>query len=392
VKGDPVDNGQSSRLFEDAQALGGLVRGEADAADSAGTLTAEVVRALAERRLFLTLTPREVGGLGRSLVETMDIIEEVSSHDGATGWALMVGISHNAMTGALLGESAALEIFGSGDAVTAGMLAPVGRAVIVDGGYEFEGRLKFGSGIQHATWVASGGIVRDADDNPVLGANGEPDHRVFVTPAAAARPEGDWRVLGLRGTGSLDYRVERVRVPAEFSFSVSQWSPRRGREVFRAGLKGLSAAGHMAVALGIARRALDEIGQLALHRARPDSPAVADQQLFKHDFVVHDAAIRAARALGWAQATAMEEHLERGGEMTPLLLHRMHQVCTYAHRVALEAGQFAYSWAGTAAMREPSVLGRGLRDLLSASQHIIVDPNTFVRAAPVLLEAASERY
>ena len=58
-----------------------------------------------------------------------------------------------------------------------------------------------------------------------------------------------------------------------------------------------SASGHAGFALGVGARALDELLAIVPTKQRMGqfSP-VADEQLFQHDFAMHDAALRAARA------------------------------------------------------------------------------------------------
>ena len=49
--------------------------------------------------------------------------------------------------------------------------------------------------------------------------------------------------------------------------------------------------------------------------------------------------------------------------------------------------RFAYAWSGSAAIRTRGGLARVLADMDTAAQHIHVDPNTYVAAAPSILDA-----
>ncbi|WP_223168082.1 hypothetical protein [Nonomuraea sp. SYSU D8015] len=55
----------------------------------------------------------------------------------------------------------------------------------------------------HAQYVHSLAVVEDT---------GEP--RMFITPVEDVKMLGNWEVLGLRATGSIDYAIEDVFVPS----------------------------------------------------------------------------------------------------------------------------------------------------------------------------------
>ena len=116
------------------------------------------------------------------------------------------------------------------------------------------------------------------------------------------RPEqvvlrGNWDVLGLAGTGSYDYSVDEQFVAGGFSFPLLTAVPQRGGATYNIGLFGIVASGHAGFALGVGARALDELLALVPTKQRMGQfTPVADEQLFQHDFAMHDAALRAARA------------------------------------------------------------------------------------------------
>lgn len=345
-----------------------------------------VVEALRAQELFWVLVPEELGGGGTSLLEAASFIEEMACADGSTGWSYMVGVTSTALGAAMLGDEAVRVLFGGAErAILAGMLGPRGRAVPDGDGFRFGGRFSFGSGAAHASWIGSGAIV-ERDGQPGRLPDGRPDHRAFVVSIDKVELLDNWDVLGLQGTGSVDYDVPEQFVPSAYTFSMAEPTPLRGRPLFRVGVKGVAALGHAAVALGIARRALREAAGIARGKARPGLPAVADQQMFRYEFARHDAAVRAARAFvrevfGAAEAAAAAEQ-----GVTPTQHQRLRQACTHVHLVGAEAVRFAYGWAGTDALRRPSVLGRCLVDMAGATQHFYVDPSSLVDGAPLFMD------
>ncbi len=143
--------------------------------------------------------------------------------------------------------------------------------------------------------------------------------------------------------------------------------------------------GHAAYALGVARRAMDELTGVARAKQRMGAEPIRDQQLFQHDYAMHDAAVHAARALvldWYGQAQAV---VDAGDVPDALLAQRLRQATTYATRVAADAVRFAYVWSGSDGLRNPSALGRCFRDMYAATQHVMVDNETLTKVTQLLV-------
>jgi alkylation response protein AidB-like acyl-CoA dehydrogenase len=377
---------EGSSLVDKAQALRPLIEREAARAEAETTTTQVVVDALAEAEIFWILVPRELGGAEVSIVDALGVFEELAYADGSTGWSTMANATSSAFAAIYTGDEAAKTMFGpNGRGIHAGMLGPVGTARATDDGFAVSGKYQFGSGCAHATWFGAGTQEVDADGSPLNDDAGLPALRVVFLRPEQVVVRGNWDVLGLQGTGSYDYTVDDEFVEEEFSFPLLTASPRRGGPTYRIGLFGIVASGHAGFALGVGARALDEILGIARTKQRMGqfSP-VADEQLFQHEFALRDAAMRSARAyvmdvFGEAEAEAIA-----GGAPSLVLQQRMRQATTYATRVAADAARFAYTWAGTGALRG-GVLQRCFRDIHAGTQHIYVDNNTLTAYTQVLL-------
>ena len=141
----------------------------------------------------------------------------------------------------------------------------------------------------------------------------------------------------------------------------------------------------MAFALGVGRRALEELASIVQTKQRMGSEPVHDQQLFQHDYAFHDAALLAARAFVFDVFGAAEATVAAGSDASMLQLQRLRQATTYTTRVAADAVRFAYLWAGSDALRSPSALQRCFRDIHAGTQHIFVDNSTLTATTQVLL-------
>ncbi|MBS1870257.1 MAG: acyl-CoA dehydrogenase family protein [Actinobacteria bacterium] len=364
-------------------ALRELIDREGPVGEAQGTLTAPLVERLIEQELFTMQVPAELGGGGAGLLDMLETAEELVYHNASVGWNVLAINVATGNAGALIAdEDAARRIFSSDPLPRiAGYGAPVGIATPVEGGYRLSGRFQFGSGIAQSTWVEVA-----APDPNVEPAPGPPAVLGFLVPMEDVTRLGNWDVYGLEATASEDFEIVDALIPAEHTYPLDGRAvPQRGQSYRHLGIRPVSLLGNAAVALGIARRALDEISRLAVRKARPGRPRVVDQQLFQHDFAYHDAAVRAARAL--ARDTAVAGDVAAAQEaVTPELGHRFSQACVYAHSVGSDAVRFAYGWGGTGALRRPGRLGHTLLDMAGATQHQANDPNLLADAGAAIVE------
>src|SRR5262249_62245434 len=149
-------------------------------------------------------------------------------------------------------------------AVWAGGPGPASRAVAVDGGYRVTGTWSFASGCRHATWLGGDCPIYAADGSRVRNDAGKAVERTMLFPAASARIVDVWHVSGLRGTGSDAYTVSDLFVPGEYSISRDDPAERRQPGPLYCFPTGsLYASGFASVALGIGRRMLDGLVELA---------------------------------------------------------------------------------------------------------------------------------
>lgn len=373
-------------LLERARGLSGLIEREAVATEQGGTLSPATIAAFRDTELFWMLVPQELGGNGTDILSAMEVIVELSRADGSTGWSLMVNAVATALAGAYCGPQAVEVMFGGAERpIVAGMLGPGGQSKRVPGGYEGGGRYSFGSACAHANWLTAGMFVSDASGQRLL-ASGQPEVRVCFIPAARLRLNGNWNVMGLQGTGSYDYEVSSQFVADDFTMERTQTQPRRGLSHFQFGVAGMGCAGHTATVLGIMKRALQEIARIASEKRRPGyDSVVAAHPLFREQFARHEAQYQAAhawafRVFGEAQAVAAV------GSSLDAHRSRFRQVITWTHQLTTQIVHFAYSWAGQQAFRNPSALGRCMRDALVAQQHVYVDPITLVDAGTELIK------
>jgi indole-3-acetate monooxygenase len=368
-----------------ARSIKPIIDAEAATMEAGATITKPVVDALAEQELFWVLVPKEYGGAGEGIVNSLKIVEELSRADGSVGWAYMANAFSTGVAVGFFSPEGARQMYAGDDkAVTAGMILPTGTGKRVEGGYEVTGTYGFGSGSHHASWIGAGFVVVGEDGTPEM--NGEtPVCRIAFVPRDQVEFLGGWNVMGMAATGSDNYKVEGLFVPEAQTMDTFSTEPVRSEAVYKLGMLGIGVGGHAPVALGIAQRALEEIAQITKEKARPGYPTVVgDSEMFRRGFVEHEALLQAARLYVY-QAHADAEAAAEAGTITDEHRARLRQAATWVQKVAQDIVTWAYNWGGSASIRNPSVLGRCLRDISVGAQHMLVEPMTLVDAsAPII--------
>jgi alkylation response protein AidB-like acyl-CoA dehydrogenase len=287
----------------------------------------------------------------------------------------MIGAT-TALTAARLDPAWAARIYGNPRAVTAGFAMPVGRARPVEGGLLVSGTWQWGSFADHCTWLGGGCWVVGEDGRPAARADGLLDAFVFFSPDQVELLD-TWRVAGLKGTGSTDYRVSGAFVP-EGRWAQLTSPARLDDPLARFPLLGLLALGVCSVALGLARRAQHELVAVAGGK-RPSNSArtLAERAVVQQQVARAEAARRSARALVREVVAEAWATSEAGDELTNAHRRGLRLAATDATWRAAAAVDLMYGAGGGSSIHESSPLQRVFRDVHVVTQHGMVAERTY---------------
>jgi alkylation response protein AidB-like acyl-CoA dehydrogenase len=344
-------------------------------------LAAELTRA----GIYQMYLPRSMGGPETPPLIAFRVVEELSKADGSVGWCAMIATALSMNAGRLPAE-VGRELAGSpADYRGAGSARPGGGAWEVEGGYRVKGRWNFASGIQNANWAYCTCVMMDGD-TPRKGPGGAPVLRALWVPRESVTIVDTWAVMGMRGTGSHDFTVDDVFVPARRSClsdaPPSETGPLFNQRAWFVHVWTPSAAN----ALGVARGAIDSLAEIAATEASTlsthllrDGPMV-QARIGEADAIVNAARAYVFDAVGhlWgvlcAGKTPSDQEIAQG---RLALVHAMHE--------AVRAVDKVFHAAGTNAIYTRLPLERAFRDVHVAVQHGAALPSYFESAGKVLL-------
>lgn len=352
-------------LIERIDGISATLQDNAEKSEDLGRLTDESADALVGTGAFRIGIPRELGGYEFSPRQVIDTIARITYADASAGWTFMAVQMITGTTAAYLGEVAARDLFpdvvNGRHALIAGQGTKLGDAVRVDGGYRISGHWHFASGSAMASHIHTAALCADTGEALVL-----------TLPAESTTPVDNWDVMGLRATSSHDYLCDDVFVPDSHAYPIATTDVRHGGAIYRIGLANMAGICHTGWALGVGRRMLDELRELAVRKSGTPG-ATVDTQQFHAEYARAEAGLRSARAWVsevWAGNEATLDAGEKLSTEQETLTRLMLNNTTWSVH---EVGQAVYRWAGTAALRR-GVLQRFFRDLHAGTQHVTSGP------------------
>ena len=357
-------------------ALAPLVAEHREAMERERRLPRAVFQAIAEAGLLRLWAPRAMGGWELSPADFMAVVEAAAAVDGSVGWIVGNGGGMSRAAGHLP-EAVARPWFSDPNAFVVATNGAIGQAHPVDGGYRISGRWPFASGIHHASLVAP--ACRVADDS------GQGTVLLCYLPAEHAEVIDNWRVSGLRGSGSCDYTLSDVFVPIEHTHDMLNPPATQPGAVYRWPAISAFAATVSVVPLGIARAALDTFTNSLAARARPGAAAPRDREVIQSDVGRAEVLHAAARALMLAAMNELTEALDSEVDRLVRARAMFRAACTNAAEAAIRIAEMVSAAAGAVSIWEAHPLERQVRDIHAAAKHIAMSPNNYVVAGRVCL-------
>jgi indole-3-acetate monooxygenase len=341
--------------------------------DERRELPAGIVDQLVAGGFFRMLLPRSLGGAELLPAEYVPIIEAIAEIDASTAWCLNQN-SGCSMTAAYFSAEVAEEIFGGPRGVLAWGPGP-GEARVADGGYKVTAQWSFASGSHHASWLGCHVPVVEANGKPRLEPDGTPAALTAVFPKSETKFTDIWHTIGLRGTGSDQYAVKDLFVPAAHTLpSINRNSPDKRREpglLYCFSSLSLYAAGFAGVALGCARATLTSFIELARDKIpRGARVTMRNNNVIQREVAQAEARLSSAYGYLIQGLEDITEAVRARGHITLDERMRIRLASTFCIHTALEVTDILYQAAGATAIFNENPFERPWRDVHSVSQQL----------------------
>ncbi|MEH6556629.1 MAG: acyl-CoA dehydrogenase family protein [Oceanicoccus sp.] len=355
------------------------LKDRAEEFEQQGYVSQDLADRLAQLGLYRLCNPVKFGGLGRSPLDYALLVETLAQSDASTGWVVFIGIT-SALSVTNLPEKVAIEMMSDHQAITAGVFAPMGRAVACNEngipGYRLTGQWQWGSGSRNATYISAGGFLENEAGDLVKLDNGRPDQRSFFMPVGDVELLDTWHVSGLKGTGSTDFKVEGVFVPEFMTFDAFRKTPPTG-PIHSFPIFAFLGIGIAAVALGIARACLSEFVTLAKQKTPQGSSKPLAMKPATHKRVAEaEAKLRSARLFFHDAISTAWQMAQEIDSPTVDARRDIRLATTHAVQSAADVVDNIYTLAGGTSVYLRSPIQRHFRDVHVATQHMMVSEST----------------
>ncbi len=377
---------QTESIINKVRDLLPTIRARRQDIEESRRLPRDLADALRKTGIFSLGVPRALGGQEANPVDIMKTIETAATSDGSAGWCAMIGTGNNVSAG-YINDRGAKEVLGDPAAPTAGIAAPAGAAVRVDGGVRVNGRWPFASGITHCDWVWAGCLVMDGG-KPRMTPHG-PEIIHVCMPTTGVDIHDTWYVSGLCGTGSNDFSAADVFVPEHRIFALLDPRGHRTEPLYQMPPFSLFVFQLVCVSLGIARAALDELTELAQTKVPSLYTSVlADRPVAQVELARAEAALGGARAFLYDTAEDMWHTVSAGKPVSNRQLALARIASNHAAETGASVARTANTLAGGSSIYTKSSLQRHARDAEAITHHFTVAPHTWEEAGRVLLGRA----
>ena len=361
------------------QRLVELVRAGRGAAEDHRQLAPQVVDGLRTHGVNNLFLPRSLGGEEVDPVTCALITERLADVDSAAAWFVMVANASRLMAASW--PQALVEKLWLDDPHT--LIAASGHTMLRgerDGdSVVLNGTIGFASGCHHAQFFGAPALVTEP------GADTEVQRCMVIAPAGLCRIEDDWRVLGMRGTGSNSVVLENVRIASSDTAPIADQlhvaNPYYDGDLYRCPGRVLFAT-YVPISLAIAARALAALDNLA----RTKTPAAAsallrERQIAQLKYGKALANYRSARLYFLDALRAAWERAQRGEAATDSQRADLYLAGTHGVQASAETVRLVADAAGTSAIYEQGEIARLVRDMEVLRHHGFASENRYASVA-----------
>lgn len=363
-------------ILDRLRAITGLIAAHAREAELQRRPVDAVWSAIRKTGVFYMFVPKKYGGMEvNSLQALTDAVAIIGEHCASTAWCTSISIYHQ-LYPVQFTERFQDEIwFKTPYFVSAGSAAPPGKLERVEGGFRATGRWKWASGIMHATWANSVGMVTEAD--------GSRSPYLFFVPIEDVEILDTWFVDGMCGTGSHDYRMTDVFVPEHRAVSMRELTggqESRENPFHRIPVPPALALVVASPAIGVLRGAVKRYRERLASGGTGDRHAnakgqPADNMLMHAALGKAELQLRAAELL---MQDASREFETIGSRAAPMSLEdrvRVRGMYAYATEICRNALRALNDDGGSSAHFLDNPSQRALRDVTVAATHKMLDYN-----------------
>jgi alkylation response protein AidB-like acyl-CoA dehydrogenase len=377
-------------VLQKARELQVWLREQASRIEDAKRIPQDVAERLIAADLFRMTQPPRFGGLGMPPRQAWQAVFEIARGCGSCAWIVGLNAANVLMLGKF-SEAAQADVFQDGKPAIVSMLTggvAVGATVErANGGVVLNGRWRYASGIDVASWV--GLLVGLPGSN-----GGSQELSVLLVPAQDFQIDhSTWNVLGMRGTGSKDVSLKNAFVPEHRWLSWSELQAGKkhptcpnAETIYEFPLNSVFAMSVLAPTLGVASAVAEEFVELVKTRVSgATKQRQRDDKVSQIEVAIAEATMAMLRQTLLDDSDQVVSIIQSGHLPTSQERAAIRMRIAVSARTAVVACQRMFSAMGGSVLPSGSRAERMLRDFYAMSSHLLLQPESIGEAYGRLL-------
>jgi len=377
-----------NNLLETIHDIGPVLNAQAEEEDFNRRISSTSLNVLYKAGLLRLFLPNVLGGIEAEPLTVAKAVEEVSRHNAAAGWTMMVA-NVSSWWCARLPNRGIDELYVDGpDTFMAGAFHPPMKATPVKGGYRINGRSPLTSNVHEARWIFVTALVMNGDQINIT--NGSPEVRGITMDSKDVKILDTWYTSGMCATDSNDIEANNVFVPEHLSFPlVPAFAPNK---YFQGALYQFPAIGTAIaclispVALAVAQNAIDEVKSLAERKVPLGSMvSIREKGTLQRKLGMAEALVQSSRAYLHQTISVCWSKIRAGESISIEEKANMLLAATHTNQSCFQAVDLMYSAAGSSAIYSKNKLSRHVANAQVIRQHGFANDSRYETAAQIHL-------
>lgn len=339
-------------------------------AEKLGCLPEEWLTEIYNQKWFKLFVPKDLGGLGCTLPQALEIEENLARLDGSLGWTVTLCAGAAWFVG-FMDEPVRTAIFPSKDLCLAGSGFVGGKANLVKDRYIISGSWTYASGALHATHLTANCEILE-NGEAILDAEGKPVVKAFVLDRKDVEILDGWNYMGMLATGSHAFRCEGLEISQNRSFEILPEKAKLDAPVYQYPFLQFAEATLAANILGISQHLIELIEKSFWKRHEYRKYDKKHLRHFQKLLDKQEEKLKGFRDEFYHQVNASWEELEKHGKISGSRLKKVSKVSRRLTHKCREINGKLYPFSGLEAAKTHTELNRVWRDFNTVGQHALL--------------------
>lgn len=335
-----------------------------------GKLTEEWLQEIYHQNLFKIFVPKDLNGLGLTLVEGLKLEEKLAQQDASLAWTVTLCAGAAWFVG-FLDPELSQEIFSDPKVCLAGSGFVGGKADLRDGIFTISGSWTYASGALHATHFTANCELSE-NGNPMLDKNGNPVVKAFILKKEEVEILDGWSYMGMIATGSHAFKTENLKVPIMRCFEILPEKVSLTNPIYRYPFLQFAELTLTANILGITQHLMDLIVKSFWERNKHRKHSEKQLKYFEKLSERQLEKLMVLRKKFYQTAESSWKELDKSGQISKATGKKVSQISRKLTQGCRQFSSRLYPFAGLEAAKTHTELNRVWRDFNTVSQHALL--------------------